>query len=367
MNTFNTGMLWVLVFLGLAWPLSAAGAASPGNNIPETLRVGVMDLPPFIMQNQSEEWGGLGYDLLHAVARELGTRLELVSLDSIGQMREALTGGKLHLLPMGIVTERLEQHYDFSNAYYQSGSAIVIQTEGSGHTVISFVEAMLLLLFPRAAGLLVLVWLVAGLLVWMFEKKHNPKMFGKNLFAGVGHGIWWAAVTMTTVGYGDKAPKTLGGRCVAVIWMFMSIILISIFTATVTTSLTVGELGGKVRGFRDLPQVRVGTLEGSQQFDYLAKADISAVAYNSIEDGLLAVSDNELDAFVHDAAIVKYLVKKAYFEHLHVLPDVFNKHYVSMVLPEGSQLREPLNRALLKVMEKDQWKDLLNIYLGARP
>ena len=367
MNKVSTKMVWILLVMGLVGLPSMAYSAGPEDNVPEQLRVGAIHMPPFIMQNSSDEWGGLSFDLVYAVARELGSVLEVVPVDSIEQMETDLIGEKLHLVPVAIVTERLERKLDFSNAYYQSGSAIVIHADGSGHTVMSFVKAMLSLFFPRVAGLLILMWLVAGLVVWLFEKKHNHEMFGKRLLYGLGHGIWWAAVTMTTVGYGDKAPKTIGGRVVAVIWMFTSIILISIFTATVTTSLTMEQLNGKVRGLRDLPHVRVGSLEGAQQVSYLAKTGIRAMTYESVADGLQAVSENELDAFVYDVAVLKYFVKELNFENLYVLPELFNKHYVSMILPEGSTLREPLNRALQKVTEKDQWKDLLNIYLGASP
>ena len=38
--------------------------------------------------------------------------------------------------------------------------------------------------------------------------------------------FWWAAVTMTTVGYGDKTPVTTGGRIVGLVWMFTSVIVI---------------------------------------------------------------------------------------------------------------------------------------------
>ena len=88
------------------------------------------------------------------------------------------------------------------------------------------------------------------------------------------------------------------------------------------------------------------------------------MGYERIEDGLRALSDRELDAFVQDEAVVKHIVKKSYRHNLHILPEVFDRRYVSMALPEGSRLREPLNRALLRVTATDRWEDLLQRYLG---
>jgi ABC-type amino acid transport substrate-binding protein len=170
---------------------------------------------------------------------------------------------------------------------------------------------------------------------------------------------------MTTVGYGDKAPKTFGGRVVATLWMFTSIILISSFTAAITTSLTVGELKGKVRGFHDLPFVRVGGLADTQALEYLDESGIPAIPFRSVQDGLQAVVENRINAFIFDEAILKHLVKTEYPAQLRVLAETLNHYFIGMAVPPRSPLLERINRALLRVMAKEEWDRLVEQYLGS--
>ena len=46
-------------------------------------------------------------------------------------------------------------------------------------------------------------------------------------------GVWWAVVTVTTVGYGDIYPHTVAGRIVAIILMFVGIGFLAVLTATI--------------------------------------------------------------------------------------------------------------------------------------
>jgi len=54
-------------------------------------------------------------------------------------------------------------------------------------------------------------------------------------FSSTWDGIWWAVVTVTTVGYGDVTPKTVEGRIVAIVVMFVGIGFLSVLTATIAS------------------------------------------------------------------------------------------------------------------------------------
>jgi ABC-type amino acid transport substrate-binding protein len=253
---------------------------------------------------------------------------------------------------------------DMSHPFLRSGSAIAVPAGATEHSWLRFAEHLVSLNLLPVIGLLLLLSLTAGTIVWLFETRRNPEMFGGGTVRGVGQGIWWAMVTLTTVGYGDKAPKTLGGRMVALIWMFASIILIASFTATITASFTVGELKGKVRGLSDLPDVRVGSLAQSESFNFLAKRGIALLPFENSRDGLQAIVDNKIDAFVFNELVLKHRARIEFPGRVHVLSGTFDHYYVSMAMPSGSPLREPLNRALLKIITKDSWPRLVELYLG---
>jgi voltage-gated potassium channel len=78
-------------------------------------------------------------------------------------------------------------------------------------------------------AVVVIIFACAGL-VLSFEAHAK----GSNIH-GFADALWWAMVTVTTVGYGDKFPVTAGGRGVAVVLMLVGIGLIGVLTATVAS------------------------------------------------------------------------------------------------------------------------------------
>ncbi|MBP1933375.1 ion transporter [Ammoniphilus resinae] len=57
-------------------------------------------------------------------------------------------------------------------------------------------------------------------------------------FDSYGDALWWAIVTMTTVGYGDLAPQTTVGRVIASVLMLSGIGIIGVITGTVASIFT---------------------------------------------------------------------------------------------------------------------------------
>ena len=80
--------------------------------------------------------------------------------------------------------------------------------------------------FGYLAGATALVGIGAGVLVTIIDHKD---------FANVGDGIWWAIVTLATVGYGDIVPHTAWGRVVGSVVIVVGVTFLSFLTATVTS------------------------------------------------------------------------------------------------------------------------------------
>ena len=192
-----------------------------------TLIIGTREAPPFAMQGEDGAWTGLGITLWEEVARELDLKYEWREMGEPETLIESVADGSLDASIAAItVTSDRAKKVDFSQPYHTAGFAIVVP-KGSSHSWWVILKAFFSVGFLKVILALSVVLLAAGFGVWLFERKANAEQFGGPPAHGLGAAFWWSAVTMTTVGYGDKSPRTVGGRLVALVWMFTSVIIIS--------------------------------------------------------------------------------------------------------------------------------------------
>lgn len=341
----------------------APGAASTGADEPaRELVVATREVPPFAMQDEQGEWRGITIDLWRRIALDRGYtfRFEERSIDA---MFEGLEDGSLDVAAAALtITADRERRVDFSHPFIQVGLGIAVE-DRAGSAWFAAVRSIFAGDFWRVLAVLALILFIFGLLVWIFERRQNHDQFGGRTVEGIGAGFWWSAVTMTTVGYGDKSPVTLGGRLVALVWMFASIIVISSITAAITSALTVASLEHAVQGPEDLPGVRVGTVSNTTSEQFLEGRFIRARGYGNITAALEALRSGEVEAVVYDAPIMQYTIGREFSGTLRVLPREFEYQPYGFALPQEGDLRQPINRTMLDVMESEEWRTIKRRYL----
>lgn len=361
-------LLLSLLVSSIAWSAADAVASDDGvvsgadQALPTVLSVATREVPPFAYRDAQGEWQGIAIELWQRVAEELGvqSRYTAVSLD---EMLRGIGSGDYDAAVGALsVTPERETVFDFTHPFYRTGLGIAVPIDDSGGwwaLLRGLVSPRFLGVVAALLGLLAIV----GALAWLLERRRNAQ-FPREPLRGIGAGLWWSSVTMTTVGYGDKAPITFGGRILGLVWMFASVILISTITASLTTSLTLDALSDKVSTEDDLAHVRTGSVANSTSARRLQRKGVAFRAFDDLGAAMQALADGELDAVVYDRPLLRYRVRTEFPERLQVLGITFEPQDYAIGLPSGSALREPINRHLLTHNRGAEWEALVTRHLG---
>ncbi len=352
--------LGLLSIAGLTAPAAglAAEEAVPG------LVVGVFDAPPFAFKSADGEWHGIAIRLLDHLEHDLGLAVSLREV-ALTEVAADLAAGTIGAALVISPTAEGEQLMDFTQTYYATRLGIAVPAAPFTTDWSGVFDAFLSWAFLKVVLALLALLLIAAVALWLCERRRNDEHFRPDALRGITDGLWWAAVTMTTVGYGDKTAKTQLGRAIAGVWMFSAIVAISLFTAQVASLLTLRSLAGRVHGPADLPNVQVGVLAGSAAETELRRwLGVSARGYTHLGDGLQAVMQGDIDAFVAADPILRYEALNRFAGGVSVLHTAFGHEDFALGLPLGSPLRKRINESLLRLIASQEWPAVLREYLG---
>ena len=327
-----------------------------------TLKVAIKPLTPFVMK-QGETYAGFSIDLWKAIAQHNNWQTEFVWHATVKELLSAVQQGQADVGIAGIsMTPEREAQLDFSHPMFNAGLQIIVPAQSE----LSWRRYLGVLFNPdllRIILALLILIIAAGHIIWLLERGKNQD-FQHGYVRGVWEGIWWAAVTVATVGYGDRTPKGTLGRLFTIGWMFTGIILVANFTASVTSNLTLQEIRGDINSISDLPGKRVATVEGSTASSYL---DIQGVLHRNvktIEDAYALIETQQLDAIVYDSPVLRYYAAKTGQGKVRVVGTLLKPEEYGIALPAGSPLREDVNRALLALQADGTYAQLYVRWFG---
>jgi ABC-type amino acid transport substrate-binding protein len=349
---------YLLVFGLIAWLLPCLCSAQDK----QPLRVAVYTEAPFGYRDTQGEFQGLMVEVWRDIAAELGLDYELVATDMQGLMN----GLAEHRYDVGLgaitITPQREAIVDFSQPVNPSGTGIAIAKNNVSAVFKTFAGPIALAILKLAAGLIGLL-LISGVLVWFVERRHERDPGHRDIDT-IEDGLWWSAVTISTIGYGDKVPRTRLGRVFGILWIFASLVMLSLFTANASAIFTVAKIESHIETVEDLRKVRVAAAANSSGEEYLLREQVRYRQYGDIREALDALVSEEVDAVVSNVPVVQYLNNTVYKHQINIAPQYLLKNNMGIALAPGSDLREPINQVLLALIAEPKWQAAVNRYLG---
>lgn len=325
----------------------------------EKLLIGITETPPFVVE-ENGNYSGLSIVSWELVNENLGMDYEYQVYPSLVELLEGLENEDVDFSINPVtVTDRRMERLDFSQPYFISYTGVAKKTES---IFWNYLANLLSWNFISAILILIGILFFFGFLVWIFERKKNEEEFGKGL-KGILQGFWWSAVTMTTVGYGDKSPRTFGGRFIALIWMFMAVIMISSLTAGIASSLTVQNIYDEISSVQDLSRFEVVTVTGSSAQELLQQYNIPTKKVPGEQEGIQEIFDGRSTLFVYDQPILKHEIdRRGLNDDIEVLPRSLKRDYYSYTFPKESPLLKKINPVLVGTLKTMEWNNLIQDY-----
>ncbi len=322
----------------------------------KTYIIGTKIFEPFVIKDGKGALSGISIDILKELAVQLNFRYQLVLYDDLQSLFQNVEESRLDFAISGLsITKDREINMDFSYPYYQTGLAVLLFNSEYGYVQLfkNFFSMIFSANILKSIFILVSVIFLISNIIWVIERNNNSQ-FSKKYWKGIRDSIWWSTVTVTTVGYGDKVPRSFFGRTISVLWMFVGIFLISFFTASISSALTVQKLDRSISEVADLAGKKVGTISGSTASFFLNSIHANVYQYSDFEQALFPLVSKELDAFVYDFPRLKYYVQKFKKSNLEVLDITFDSQFYGIAFPSNSNLREKVNRGILSLEESGE-------------
>jgi polar amino acid transport system substrate-binding protein len=357
----------IFVLLGIASAVYAQDSAtvSPAVAPEQQVVVATRILPPFIIPG-GDSYVGFSAELWSELAKREKFTFSWKETANVKEILAAVESGQAQvgLAAISITSER-EQKFDFSQPMFESGLQVMVPVSGEeGFSFARLFGTFTTGAMPYLLGILGLLIILPGHIVWWAERKHDGSPFSTHYFPGVFQAMGWAL--SAAAGQQNDMPHSKLGRFTSITAIFVSLLFLTFWQAELTSSFTVQQLQGGIQGPEDLPGKNTGTTAGSTSAVWLKDHGSKVTEFQKIEQAFVALEQGTLDAVVFDAPVLLYFAANAGRGKVRVVGPIFKKENYGILFPRGSEMRKTINASLLKMREDGTYDRLYNTWFGQR-
>jgi polar amino acid transport system substrate-binding protein len=356
------GLISVLMILaGVACLPLAVPAAAQSREVAVTVRA----MAPFVM-NQDGQLTGFTIELWDEIAKRQQWTTKYVNAENVADQLKNIQDRRADVAAgsISITGERMKS-FDFSQPTLSGGLQILVPKRSSAATEPT-ISNFLPLLFSKT----MLFWLLGGLalalipahITWLAERRHPDSMVSKSYIPGIFQAFIFSGETLTATQ--EEVPRHWFSRAFTILWGFVAIVFVSFFTATLTTTLTVGSFEAQIKGPQDLFDKKVATVAGTTSAKYLEGAGVTATALPTIDDCYTALQNEEVAAVVFDSPVLLYYATHDGADVAEVAGPVFRAEDYGFAFAQNSPLRQAVDESLLAIRQDGTYDEIRSKYFG---
>lgn len=360
-------MVIVAAFAGL--PMAGSAGAQT-----RSVTVATRNLAPFVM-TEGNRRSGFTIELWEEIAKRQEWATQYVDAENVAAQLKDVAEGRADVGAgaISITTER-RQKFDFSQPIFNAGLQILVRAEATTPSAPAL-TSFLPILFSKA----MFAWLLAGLILsvipahifWLVERRkvdededdEDASPISRSYFPGIFQSFAWG---LGFLGFmPDTFPHRRAGRLLGILWGFVSVIFVSYFTATLTSTLTVNTYESQISGPSDLVGKKVATVTGTTAANHLKDLGVQAQGLPTIDDCYRGLRDKTFDAVVFDSPVLRYYAAGPGAGAVQLAGPIFHAEDYGFAFRQDSDLRSQVDQALLAIRQDGTYDLIKRKWFGS--
>lgn len=313
------------------------------------VQVNVTTIPPLVIQDDPG-YTGFEIDLWEAVCKNANLDPDYNEVE-FKNIFNGLDSGSADVAIAGIsmTTDRYAK-YDFSYPTFNSGFSVAFLDKDYGYyyklkNVLSS-QGFLRILFAFLGFMLFFAHAL-----WFSERGKNA--IDDRYFPGIFEAFWCVLATVSTVGYGDIAPKKWLGRMLSACAIIFGIGFFGTFISEMS-NITAETKSYKITSVDDLADTTIGTVQDTKSVEVAKMVDANVLLVESADDLHDLLADERVDAIVFDTPWILHYSKLN--PNVAMLEEPLFEHYYGFATRKDDPLLERINRELLRMHETGQYR-----------